>query len=407
MANKINDDRLRNLQTYLIYYTKNDSSSVTVETAESILMSVDYTVSMYLKQFDTVDEIIDHLRNENIDYMLEKGNRIIKLNVEYTKNLLNKVKKTRLNINNYSYIDTIDYGIDKFFKTYDDFFCAQGGDADIDYQLAIDVGNYLGIEFIRKYLERLNLENEFCHYFKSENIEKLLYGYDKKNELLLINIFEIILTNSIGLMIINEDIKILDITENNKLLIYNCIKDLTYKELTELFSDACNKIIDILSIKDNSLIIYIHKCCELICQRVNVGLKNHNLNNIFISFREEEEEQVLEYIDKYKLSNKKFRYIIELIRNAPNIVNKIELINMKIKSLIDLNDMLDSECLFDYEYDELFKSLSKINIILLAKYIEEYGTIKDWHAKFYDFIDKMSEDEKAYMNKLKTKIVLK
>ena len=33
--------------------------------------------------------------------------------------------------------------------------------------------------------------------------------------------------------------------------------------------------------------------------------------------------------------------------------------------------------------------------------------IKDWHAKFYDFIDKMSEDEKAYMNKLKTKIVLK
>lgn len=180
LAQKINDDRLVNLKTMLKYYTKDESSSVIVETAESILMSIDYTVGIYLKQFDTIEEMILKLKNVSIESMLKKGNRLIKLNVEYCRKLLMKVKMTKLNAHNYSYADTIDYGIDKFFKTYDDFFCAQGGDSDIDYQLAIDVGNYLGVEYIRYYLERLNMENEFCHNFKSENIIKLLYGYDKK-----------------------------------------------------------------------------------------------------------------------------------------------------------------------------------------------------------------------------------
>lgn len=96
LAQKINNDRLNNLQTYLTYYTKNESSSVMVETAESILMSIDYTLSIYLRQFDTVEEMIDCLKRESLKHMLEKGNKIIKLNVEYTKNLLSKVKKQSL-----------------------------------------------------------------------------------------------------------------------------------------------------------------------------------------------------------------------------------------------------------------------------------------------------------------------
>ncbi|MDO5516149.1 MAG: DUF6179 domain-containing protein [Clostridium sp.] len=405
LAEKINDDRLKNLQILLKYFTKNESSSVAIETAESILKSVDYTIGMYLKQFETIEEMIERLKSEDIESMLKKGNRIIKLNVEYSKRLLNKVKMTKLKVGNYSYDDTIDIGIDKFFKTYDDFFCAQGGDCDIDYQLAIDIGDYLGVEYIRYYLERLNVENQFCHNFRDENIKKLLYGYDKKSELLLLNIFEIVLTNSIGLMICGKDIHTLNITEIDRDIIYDYLKDLSNDELNESLTNVCKEIVNALCINDESLICYINECSNTISEHIYKGIKIHNLNNIFISFREEE-EQIIEYIDKEKLSNKKFRYITELIRNTPHINEKINIINSNIKSLIDLNDMLDAECLFDIEYDEFFMSLSKMNIVLLAKYIEENENKQDWHDKFCDFIDKMSEDDKANMLKLKEKIVL-
>lgn len=69
--------------------------------------------------------------------------------------------------------------------------------------------------------------------------------------------------------------------------------------------------------------------------------------------------------------------------------------------------MLDSECLFDDEYGKFFKSLSNMNIVLLAKYIEEYGTIKEWYAIFYEFIENFSESDKSNINKLKEKIVLR
>lgn len=47
-----------------------------------------------------------------------------------------------------------------------------------------------------------------------------------------------------------------------------------------------------------------------------------------------------------------------------------------------------------------------MNVVLLSKYIDEYGTKKDWYNKFEDFIDALSEDDKMYMTNLKEKIVL-
>lgn len=406
LAQRINDDRLMNLKTMLKYYTKDESSSVIVETAESILISIDYTVGIYLKQFDTVEEMIEELEKNTIEFMMKKGSKLIKLNVAYCRKLLDKVKMTKLNVHNFSYDDTIDYGIDKFFKTYDDFFCAQGGDSDIDYQLCIDIGDYLGVEYIRYYLERLNIENQFCHNFKNENIIKLLYGYDKKSELLLLNIFELVLTNSIGLIICGKDITTLNITESDRIIIYNLIKDLSYDDLNKSLNNACNEIIKVLCINNKNLILYIHDCCNKISEHIYENMKVPNLKNIFISFREEEEEQILEYIDKEKLSNEEFRRLTEIIRNASSVKEKIELIHMKIKSLVDLNDMLDAECIFDDEYKEFFMSLSKMNIVLLLKYIDEYGTDEEWHEQFYEFIKYMSEEDKSYICKIKEKIIL-
>lgn len=209
-----------------------------------------------------------------------------------------------------------------------------------------------------------------------------------------------------GLIICQKDIKPLNITKNDRKIIYCSLKDLSYDDLKETLYNACSEIIKILSLDNKNLISYIYECSNKISKHIYEILKIQNLDNVFISFREEEETQILEYIDKDKLSNKSFRNITERIRNASSFKDKINLINMNIKSLIDLNDMLDAECLFDDEYNEFFKSLSKMNVVLLSKYIDEYGIKKDWHNKFNDFINTLSEEDKMYITNLKEKILL-
>ena len=56
--------------------------------------------------------------------MFKIGHDLIKKKTVESKNLLYKIQENKLKVNNYSYNDTIDYGIPLFFKEYDDFFAA-------------------------------------------------------------------------------------------------------------------------------------------------------------------------------------------------------------------------------------------------------------------------------------------
>ena len=89
-----------------------------------------------------------------------------------------------------------------------------------------------------------------------------------------------------------------------------------------------------------------------------------------------------------------------------DLEEKIEIINSKIKSLADLNDVLDSECLFDDEYVTYFNSLNNMQIILISKYIDVYGLEREWHDYFEAYLDKLSSEERENMVNVKVRIIL-
>lgn len=403
---KIYVERLKNLQILLKYYTKDNSSSVMVEVAESILKCIDYTIGIYLKQFETTEDILEKLKNESIEYMLKAGNRLIKINLEYSKSLLKRIQRNKLRVGNYSYDDTIDYGISIFFKSYDNFFAAHETPGSIDYQLCVELKDYVGIEYIKNYLERVDLENKFCYNFNISDIKELLKGYDKKSELLLINIFELLMTNCLGLIICNKDPRNLNINDYDREKIKNILKNLSLQELEVELLKAAEKCALILKIEDKTTLKYMDKCVEKIASYIDNALKIDKLENIFISFNKDSEDEIIEYIDKENLSNSEFRKVTEKIRECSYLEEKIVIINDKIKSLADLNDMLDAECLFDDEYDLYFRRLPKMQIVLLSKYIDEYNFRQDWHDKFNEYLNSLSKEEKININKIKERIIL-
>lgn len=407
---KISIERLETLKVQLKYYTKDASSSVMVEVAENLMEGIDYTIGVYLKAFDNLELIIEELKNKSLFDLLKAGNELIKKKVIESKKLLKKIQENKLKIDNYSYNDTIDHGIPLFFKEYEDFFVPHEGSGSIDYQLYIDNMNYKGIEYIENYLETLSLENEFCSKFDINEITELLKGYDEKCELLLINIFELVLINSIGLVICDRSPKQLNINNIDREMIKDKLSNLSVEELQETllkYSETCNEI---LVIKSKVLINYIRSSVVRMTSYISRSIELNKLETVFISFKESDNNELIEYMDGTKLSNYAFRKLSEKIREYSLIKDKVELIKNKVKSLDDLVDILEAECLFDDEFNELFKNLSKMEIILLSKHISDFNIgneySKEWYFEFSKYILSLSEEEQTAINNIKNKVEL-
>ena len=410
ILNRISYERLEVLKVQLKYYTKDESSSVMVEVAERLMEGIDYTIGFYLKTIDNIELIIEELKTTSITDMLKIGNDLIKKKVVESKNLLNTIQENKLKVDIYAYNDTIDYGHLVFFKEYDDFFVPNETHGPADYQLYMDNVNYKGIEYINYYLETLNLENEFCYNFDICEINELLKGYDKNCELLLINIFELVLINSLGLVICGKSLKNLNINNIDREQIKNKLDKLSLEELQGALLKYAKTCCEILDIRNKALVNYITKSTLKITSLVYESIKLNKLETVFLSFNEDIDNEFIEYTDGKKLSNSVFKRLSEKIRECSSIEDKIALIKNNIKSLEDLADMLDAECLFEDEYSIYFKSLSQMEVILLSKYVSdlclENEYEKEWCFEFKKYSSSLSEKEQVVIGKLKERIQL-
>ncbi|MET7040592.1 DUF6179 domain-containing protein [Clostridium botulinum] len=401
-------ERIELLKVKLKYYTKDESSSIMEEVAESILQCIDYTIGIYLKNFENIELITEELKHTSLSDMLKMGQDLIKNKKLECKKLFKEIKANKLKVDNYSYNDTIDDGISPFFKEYDDFFAAHETLGSIDYQLYIDNMNFIGIEYMYNYLYNLSLENEFCNKFDISQINILLKGYDKKCELLLINIFELVLINSLGLTICNKDLSSLNINNLDREIIKNKLEELSIEELKEELIKDAGICLEILEIKNTELMTYIKKGILNIALLINERIKLNKLETVFISFNEEECNEIVEYIDGKKMANSKFKKLTEEIRECSLVEDKILLIKNNIKSLEDLVDMLNADCLFGDEYIAFFKTLSKMEIVLLSKYISDlsFEYEKDLYVEFNKYILSLGKKEQRAISELKERINL-
>lgn len=404
---KIFYERIELLKEKLKYYTRNESSSIAEEEAESILNGIDYTIGIYLKSL-VGERIISELRNEDLGEILKKGEKLIKDKVAQNKIFYEKIKANKLNVNNYSYDDTVEYGLSVFFPKYDMFFKPQDTPCSIDYQLPIDIMNYKGIEYIEKYLKILNLEGKFCNKFGSNQIKTLLKSYDNKYEELLVNIFKLVLMNALGRLMCNKTLDDLTLNKNDMLQIQHDYKDLSQEEVILKFIEMLKKSLQVLNIKDEELFTYGSILIEQDYEYIYKNIKSFTLDKVFIISTEREGSEIIKYVDGRKISNSKFREYTEKIRQCISIEEKVNIINNSFKSLEDIVDMLESECLFDDEYYIYFKSMTEIHLILLYKYMfEKYFEDEcdiEWCCHLKKYILSLSKEKQKNIKDISGKI---
>lgn len=349
-------------------YNMGESSSIRIETAESIMKSNLYSIGLYLKTLQDPDYAAAELKEVKISELYEKGRKLVDTRFQEAKRIYNLVQKNKLDTKNHSYNSTLsEDGIGSFFKSYNLEYEAHDIPASIDYQLCNPVNDLAGIEYIHKYLENLYLENEFCMNFAAENIHHLLYGYDKGYADLLINFFEQVLTAALGCSLANRDIRELSISKEGIQRLYEKLLKYDNHTIMLIIHKTTEDIFKELNITNPSMQRYIERSLPKIASNIENALNLNNLSKVFITPINPNLEPIIHFESSAKMDDEEYRRLIEELIRCRYSSDKVDLIKEKVKSFDDLEDILLDAQLEEEEFISLFNTLGDVEIAAMIK----------------------------------------
>lgn len=256
---KIQSQLLELLKINVKKYIGIDNSSILVDEAKMIMESNLYTIGLYLKRMSP-DDGIKKLMNENIVDLYYSGRKILNRKISLCKILYHKVLDTMIKTENETYNSTVLDGINAFFKIYNPDYDARNIKITADYPLYNNLfGKLEGVEFVEEYLKSIYYENVFCKMFLENEIEEMLYGYNKNYSGLIINIFTLVLVRVIGSIMIEKENETLIWNSGDRVKLYNTLYKKSKKKIYNEVIIASRKI----KVKNINLSRYIEKgICE-------------------------------------------------------------------------------------------------------------------------------------------------
>lgn len=349
-------------------YNSGESSSIRVETAESIMKSNFYTIGLYLKSLTDADYAAKELQTTMISEMYQKGRKLINTKFYIAKYIYKLAQKNKIITMNYTYNATLSQnGIGIFFKSYNPDYEAHEFPASIDYQLCNPVTDLAGVEFIHNYLENLYLENEFCGNFAAEDIHHLLYGYDEGYKDLLINIFEQVLIAALGCSLANCSIVKLNISGKDIQYLYNELSRYDDYVVTLKVCKAMEKIFEELNITSLSLRRYIEKSLPKITLNIVHAVKTNTLGKTLVSPANPDLKPKTEFLSGVKMDDEDYRKFIDELLICRYSSDKVSLIKEKVKSFDDLEDVLFDAQLTEEEVISIFGTLKDVEIAAMIR----------------------------------------
>lgn len=263
-------------------YSGGFSSSIKINLANSIMKSTFYTIGLHLKSFDSPDDAIKVLIDKRLSDVYALGKKQIDIKLKSTKHFHTQFINGMINTINVAYSSTLVDGINGFFKLYNPDYGADEIHITADYPLCNPIGNFVGIEFIQKYLKSANCENIFCRYFSDKAIHNLLSGFDLHYSELIFNIFEQVLTTSIGCVLADTDPINLEITYIQMNRLHTLLFGKSREEIYQIIVTAYKELVNQLSLTNSSLQKYIEIALHQITINIHNGIKKEMLERVFI-----------------------------------------------------------------------------------------------------------------------------
>ncbi|MBY7141967.1 hypothetical protein KFZ56_02465 [Virgibacillus sp. NKC19-3] len=395
-AYQIQLEMMQILQQLIQQHTQGESTSVSSETAQGLMTSLMYAIDTYTLLFETPEEAIAHLQDENMKDIYSKGVELLRHYFEEAKQLYRDVKKMKLDVPVDAYQMTIDESLPVFMKHYDIIFEAQNTMASIDYPLAIDDMRLRGVFYIKQYLERLQLETRFCRFFHQQDVMYMLTNFGNINrinyQIELFNIFELMINNAVFSLLSGGEATDVRISEIQFEQINQMLTASPANQRTKLIHEAVDQLQEDLQ-TDQALTDYINLYRDELVQRVSNAAEVGSFEKLIIrEVNEREKSMVFKVNENDRMSDLQMRNFVDRILESDSTEEKVQLIRRHVVSLHDYLDLLNAECLFNGEYEALFATFGDVELAILAK-IVFYEELREDKRDFSDIVAVGAETE--------------
>lgn len=223
-------------------YTSKESTSVTVERAQSLLDAVFYCMNEAVDQWEaegTGKDLPDGpgrpLEALDTAALYSRGYELALKKTLEAKKIYEELLPDFETYGNMAYRDTVLSGMPEFFLRYDVRFAPQEHLLMLDYPLLIPQREDLeGIDRILEYLQRTRLEQKFLTLFPKPYVIQVLNRFHRAHEELIFNLCGVILNNTLGHMLAEKPLGNLGFSEEELEHVSREIGRMAEKELEGL-----------------------------------------------------------------------------------------------------------------------------------------------------------------------------
>lgn len=371
------------------------SYSITEANAKRLLESMYFTLGFRFQALEDLDDSITLLKEKSVGELFEEGQSLIKQQFERLKERYEELKLSLIETDNIAYNDTYKQGLEPFFKNYKLEFESQECPSNIDYPLSNDKMEKVGIDYMADYIEKSLLEHSLCLKFKEE-IEAILEGFHKGYRDLLVNIFELVLMNAIGRLILKKDLSSLYLQVSEIEEIEKVLEILPTPLLNNRLMDIGMEVLNQLDLTSDKMKRYTAQTIRKYVPRIELALEDEMLETIFIAQKQEKEANI-RYIAGKRLEDEAFKQLTERIRECDKVEDKINWMREKVGHIDDLRDVLEADCIFDEEYQKVYQSLEDMELALLLNSVRidkndvtEIEVDREWFKYLKKYLEQMT-----------------
>lgn len=391
------------LKKQILAYTGGDSTSVRTETAERLLLSVNYCLDAFCACLEKTGSCRENPEKYSIEEGFRRGRAIVEQELQDCREKFGKLLDGRFPTGLTAYNDTLDHALPEFFSSYDTAFFAHESMAGIDYPLAHDDQKLAGVFYIKDYLEKLELENTFCRRFSHREVEGLLHDFGSTYRIdyrdCLVNIFDLVLTNGVAAVMLGKAPGSLLLTRKETERLSASLAGRRSGVIRVLSGQAQRKLISGLGIDCPQLLAYAHRSEKEIGSALYRALQMKQLDKLVIGSARPAQGVSLRLQPGPKMEDEEFRRLVQALLDSGDTRARVSMILEKICSLEDFVDLLKAECLGRDDFQGLFASLGVLEMGLLTgiAFQEEW---RDSRCGWQDMLSSLSLEAGGWQGEL-------
>ncbi len=217
-ASAFSNGVLELLRDMISEYTHGESTSVTEERGEELLLSCLFTLDAALLATGSSQSALELLCHTDAESLYHLGNQRIRRYHWEAARLYVQAKAVRLEVSNRYYQETLDRECRQMLYGYDRRFAAHRIACSPDYPLAVQGRRQQGIYYIYRYMRYLCAENRFCAEYSASELQRLYdrfcAAHRRRHYEERVNLYSLVLVNALMAEYLQKDPGCLEITSD-------------------------------------------------------------------------------------------------------------------------------------------------------------------------------------------------